>query len=174
VTAFKARWNGKGWELPSRSEIVCARNYKPGDSVWLTELEESSHESRGHYFAVLRKAFDNLPEAWGDTFTSSEVLRKWCLIRAKYCHTKQIVCDSAREAQRWKAIVVAQLRNLEDYAEVSATKNIVTIVTAESQRMKVMGRRRFQDSKQAVLEILAVMLGVTVEQLNEESKKEAA
>ena len=175
MTAFKARWNGKTWELPLRSELICARNYKRGDSLWLTELEESSPESRGQYFAIINKAWRNMPEQWGDVFPSADALRKWALIRCGFVQEPRLIaCDSSKEAKRWRAEVVAQLRNLGDYAEVSIRGNTVVIVQAVSQKMRLMGKQKFQASKQAVMETLAVMLGVTVDQLVEESRKEAA
>jgi hypothetical protein len=169
--SFRARWNGEGWELPVRSQIYCAK-YKRGDSVWLTELEESSPETRGHYFAVIKKAFDNMPKEWG--FLNEQHLRKWCLIECGYCHIEEVVCASEKEARLKADGVILSNRLREDYCIVIAKGNVIRIVTAESQRMKAMGRRRFQDSKQAVIEKLADMLRVTVEQLTEESKKDAA
>lgn len=103
----------------------------------------------------MNEAWQNLPENMVEQFPTSEHLRKWCLIRAGYAEHRNIVAANKAEAQRLAAFV----KPMDSYAVVTVRECVVTVYTAESQSMKAMGKQRFQESKDAVLSLLAAMIG---------------
>jgi hypothetical protein len=65
------------------------------------------------------------------------------------------------EAQR----VAAFVKPLDDYAVIVVREALVSVYTAKSQRIRAMGKHDFQRSKDAVLEILAGLIGTTTKAL---------
>lgn len=149
------RWNGDammplpGFLWRCDAEFVCGEVYN------LEAIEQRSAKSHAHFFASVNEAWQNLPENLLEQFPTSEHLRKWCLIRAGYAEHRNIVAASKAEAQRLAAFV----KPMDSYAVVTVRESVVTVYTAESQSMKAMGKQRFQESKDAVLSLLATMIG---------------
>lgn len=133
------------------------KHYAEGELVRMERHEMVSGASRGHYFAVLKDAHANLPDHWAVQFPSVEALRKFALIKAGYCDQHTFACASKAEAQR----LAAFLKPVDEYALVVAKEATVTRYTAKSQSEKAMGKADFQKSKDAVLAIVAEMLGTT-------------
>lgn len=166
---FLARWDGEMFQPLPRFAGMCERSFKLGQTYALVEPEPHSDASRGHYFACITEAWRNLPEEWGERFATSESLRKWALIRTGYCDRQDIVCDTKKEAERWAGYV----RQIRDYSEVSVAGHTIVILTPQSQSKKTMGRKRFQESKQAVLELVASLIDVNVDDLTKQAKSAA-
>jgi hypothetical protein len=134
-----------------------------GEVYHLEEHKERSPASHRHYFAMVKEAWENLPET-EVRWPTPEHLRKWALVRAGYYDEKQVVCASKAEALRWAPVLIAASG---EYAVVVPRKSVVTIYTAKSQSMKAMGAKAFQESKEAVLGIVAGLIQVDVAQLDE-------
>lgn len=132
------------------------QSYVVGEVYRLVAHEDRSQASHNHYFASLQNGFDNLPDAMRDQFPTVEHMRKKLLIRAGYADERSIVCASKAEAQRMAAFI----RPIDEYAIVSVREAVVRVFTAQSQNMRAMGAKAFQESKQAVLDQLDDMLGV--------------
>jgi hypothetical protein len=124
---------------------------------------ERSEKSHRQYFAAIREGFLNLPHHLDQQFASPEALRKHCLIKAGFYDKRSILCSSKAEAQR----VAAFLKPMDEYAIVTVEAALVTVYTAQSQSFRAMGKEKFQASKQAVLDIIAAMIGTPVETLRE-------
>lgn len=149
------RWNGDMMvPLPGFAKR-CDAEYVYGEVYNLEAIEQRSAKSHAHFFASVNEAWQNLPENLVEQFPTSEHLRKWCLIRAGYHQHRDIVASSKAEAQRLAAFV----KPMDTYAVVTVRDSVVTVYTAESQSMKAMGKQRFQESKDAVLSLLAAMIG---------------
>lgn len=133
----------------------CDAAFIVGEVYNLEAIEQRSAKSHAHYFATVNEAWQNLPENLTEQFPTSEHLRKWCLIRAGYAENRQIVAGSRAEAQR----IGAFIKPMDSYAVVTVRDAVVTVYTAESQSMRAMGKQRFQESKDAVLSLLAAMIG---------------
>jgi len=101
-------------------------------------------------------AWQNLPERVASEFPTPEHLRKHALIAAGFCDKQSVVFDSQEDAQR----AAAFMRPVDPYAVVSVSGTVVTRYTAQSQSIRAMGKKIFQESKDAVLEIIAGMVGV--------------
>jgi hypothetical protein len=149
---------------------LVARRYAVGQVVALEPAEPRSAPSHRHYFACVREAWVNLPDAFAARFRTEEHLRKYALIKAGFCDERSIVCPSRAEATR----VTALIEPMDDYAIVTVTGQVVTVFTAKSQSSGAMGRSLFQASKDAVLGILADMIGVDPATLVEAGRRSAA
>ena len=156
------RWTGTAMEPLPRFAKTADEAFVVGEVYRQETIEERSLKSHNHYFAALTEAWRNLPEDQAERFPSVEALRKWGLIQAGYCNTQTVVCASKAEALRLPVIVTG----LDQYAIVTVRAAVVTIYTAQSQSMRAMGAGAFQESKTAVLDIIAGILGVTADELS--------
>jgi len=138
-----------------------------GDVVLVTIDHPRSAATHKHQWAELRDAWSHLPEAvqpmpWAQT---PETMRKHALIVTGYCNTSAIDCGSASAAQRVAPVLMAEATRGHGYAIVSIRGPVVTLATPESQSMRAMGGKRFQASKEAVLNWVAQQIGTTPEEL---------
>lgn len=126
------------------------------------EIKEArSKRSHDHYFAIIAEAWKNLPERISQQFPSAEHLRSYALIKAGFYNEESVHVASHYEALR----VAAFVRKFSALAVITVHKNMVTVHTPKSQSLKAMSRQDFQMSKDAVLGIIADMIGVSPEQL---------
>ncbi len=130
--------------------------------------EERSIRSHNHFFACVHDAWLNLPESYAGRFANPDHLRKWCLIAAGFRSERSIVAVNEEEAEKIAAFI--KPTSSEYYEIVTLVGCVVTIYTAKSQSLKAMGKKDFQASKTAVLDILSSMLGVEVTELKESSR----
>ncbi len=156
---------GKGrFKAPSDHWAHLAdRHYAAGELVRMERHEMVSSASRGHYFCVLKDAHANLPDHWAVQFPSVEALRKYALVKAGYCDQHTFVCASKAEALR----LAAFLKVMDEYGIIVVKETTVTKYTAKSQSEKAMGKKDFQASKDAVLAVVAEMLGTTQKALTD-------
>lgn len=158
----KLIWNGETFEPQNRSWMhVCAQNYKSGEEYWMVEEQERSKKSHSHYFAAVHSGWENLPEEYAGRYASSEHLRKAALIRMGYCLTTEIVFDNEASA----ITACDHIKKIDTYSIVSVIGCIVTQLVAETQKYREMGKERFQQSKQAVLDFIAALIGVDSKEL---------
>lgn len=120
----------------------------------MEEVVETSDASRRHYFAVIKDAWESLPDHLASAFETPEHLRKFALIKAGYHDKRTIACESVREARR----VAAFIRPMDSYAIVTTEEALVQVFTAQSQSAREMKHGVFQKSKTAVLEFIEGML----------------
>ena len=120
-----------------------------------------SDKDHGHYFACIQAAYDSLPEDMGGDFKSAEHLRKWALVKAGYCTTAVTVCKSKAEAHRMAAFA----GQLDGFCVATIDGRVVTVSRAQSQSYDDMSKSTFKASKTAVLEVLSLLLGTSVEEL---------
>ena len=149
------RWNGDTMVPLPGFGMRCDAEFVYGEVYNLEAIEQRSAKSHAHFFASVNEAWQNLPENLVEQFPTSEHLRKWCLIRAGYAEHRNIVAASKAEAQR----IAAFVKPMDSFAVVTVRDSVVTVYTAESQSMKAMGKQRFQESKDAILSLLAAMIG---------------
>ena len=150
-------WDGEVMRPANSWAKRADRAYVVGEKYRLSEEHERSASSHRHYFGAIAEAHSNLPENLAEQFLTEEHLRKWALIKANYADERSIVCSTKAEAQR----VAAFIKPMDAYAVVVAKEAVVKVFTAKSQSTKAMGKKEFQESKTAVLEIIAGMVGVT-------------
>lgn len=156
-TPLLYRWDGEAMRPVGRFAKEAETAFKSGLSYKLVEVEDRSMRSHRHYFAELHQLWLNLPEEWGEQFVDEEHMRKFALIRAGYCESRQITVADTEEAKA----VAAFIRPMDDYSVVAVNDCVVTVYTAESQSVKNMGNKRFQKSKTDVLDYLWSIVGIS-------------
>lgn len=163
-------WDGESFTPASPHWARQADKYfVVGQTYPLEVREDRSSKSHNHYFAAIAEAWANLPESIAERFASPDHLRKWALIKAGYRDERSISCASKAEAAR----VAAFMRPMDDYAVVVARGNVVVAWTAKSQSMRAMPRGEFQKSKDAVLSVVAELIGTTADTLGKHARDAA-
>lgn len=162
-------WDGEAFAPLPRFAKHADKEFVIGQNYRLEVQEERSAISHRHYFASLHEAWLNLPEVHAERFATEEHLRKYALIKAGYRDERSIVCASKAEAQR----VAAFIRPMDEYAIVTVHDATVIVYTAKSQSSKAMGKQAFQESKQAVLDIVSQLIGVPQTTLEREGQRAA-
>ena len=155
------RWDGEAMAPLPRFAKEADRRYVIGESYRLDEMLPRSRATHNHYFASVEEGWANLPEEAAERFPTSEHLRKYALIKAGFADQRSIVCASKAEAQR----VGGFIKPMDEFAVVTVSEAVVTVYTAKSQSIKAMGAKPFQASKQAVLDVIAGMIGVSPDEL---------
>lgn len=156
------QWDGEVMRPARGFAALADKQFVVGELYTLDEADPTrSMRSHRHYFAAVYDAWLNLPEGEGQRFPTADHLRKYALIKAGYRDERSIVCSSKAEAVRLGAFV----KPMDDYAIVAVSEAVVRVYTAKSQSPRAMGRKVFQESKDAVLGELARMIDVSREQL---------
>lgn len=132
-------------------------------------MDDRSAASHAHQFAWLTEAWQNLPEDIAPQYPTAEHLRKRALIQAGFYDEDAIDCGSKDGAER----VAAYAQRQDEFAVVMVRGQIVLVRRAKSQSKRDMDRAEFQRSKDAILEIVAGMIGVTPQQLVEHAGQAA-
>ena len=162
-------WDGEAMIPRERFRKMCDRVFVVGADYPLAIDEPRSAASHRHFFAQVADLWRNLPEHLTEDFPSSEHLRKYALIKAGYCDKRSIVCASKAEALR----IAAFIEPIDEYALVTVTEAVVTVYTAQSQSTRAMGAKVFQQSKDAVFDFIARLVGVDVETAKREAGQAA-
>lgn len=160
-------WDGEHM-VPLRPRLA-DEHFVIGQRYTLTEFHQRSAASHNHYFAAVHDGWQNLPEHMADQFPTPEHLRKFALIKAGYADSQSVVCASRAEALR----VAAFVRGADEFSVVTVSESTVTRWTAKSQSMRAMGKKVFQESKTAVLDVIAAMISVAPRQLAREAGRAA-
>lgn len=156
MTPLVFTWDGDAMVPLARFHNAANAQFTVGEAYRMDAIEERSAASHNHYFAALHDRWMSLPEHYGDRFPSVDHLRKYALIKAGYRDERSIVAGSKAEAQR----LAAFLKPMDDFAIVAVSEAVVTVYTAKSQSMRAMGKKVFQESKQAVLDTVDEMIGL--------------
>lgn len=154
-------WTGDAF-IPHRQQLAaCHQQFGEGEIITLAIAEERSQETHNHYFACIKAAHDNLPDTLRPRYPTTAHLRAHALIMCRYADVDVRIYANEREARR--ALAMERKRN--EYAICLIDKNTVTVLTAKSQSRVAMGAQVFQESKQAVIEYLSDLIGVSVTEL---------
>lgn len=160
---YRARWDNGSLRLMAND----LPDLEPGEVVIVTIERGRSMTSHKHQFAYIKEAWLNLPEAlkdapWAET---AETLRKHALIATGFSQSYTLDCGANATAHRVKAALVAAEAGKHGYAIGQVRGPVVTIWTPESQSMRAMGGKRFQEAKTAILDWLSAQIGVSPQQL---------
>ena len=147
-------WTGDGFTPLQRFKAEADKTLVVHERYVIDTIEERSARSHRQYFARIKDYWMSLPDAMLDRFPTPEHLRKYCLIKAGYADSRSIVEASKAAALR----LAAFLRPIDEFAIVTIEQCVVTIWTAKSQSHKSMDKATFQESKDAVFEILENLL----------------
>jgi hypothetical protein len=130
-------------------------------AVYRLEPSRRSQKQHNFQFREIDIAWHNLPEELQERFPSSEHLRKWALCKAGYCNRTESVFESEEKAREVERMIL----RFEQYAVVEVRGNVLIAMLAWSQNKKAMGGTLFAESLDAVLDVIANLLGTTAEAL---------
>lgn len=154
------RYDGEGNFAPASAFWAgrADRDFVVGEIYKIVEHQDRSEISHRHEFASIAEMWKSLPERyahepWAQT---AEHLRKYALIRTRWCDTQTYPCGSHAEAKRW----AANLRPLDEYSVVTVEGSLVYRFTAQSQSRRAMGKAKFQQSKTDIIEFIEDLIGV--------------
>lgn len=162
--ALTFTWTGEAMEPLPGLAAAADGIYVIGQNYRLIEEEGRSEVSHKHEFAWLRTAWKNLPHTLAHSFPTTEHLRKRALIEAGYFREQIVDVGTNAAALR----VASTFRARDEFLLVLVEGPIVVIREAKSQNHRSMGKREFQESKTAIMEIVANLIGVTPQQLDRE------
>lgn len=160
-TPFPLRWQWSGEAMMPASRYWAReadKRYVVGETYTLDEIYMRSHATHAHFFACIKAAWESLPDHLLPQYPNPEALRKRALIHTGFCTQVQHVCKSAAEAERLAAII----RPYDTYQLVlidPARPTVVTVYHALSQDHRSMDKRRFAESKEAVLRWIGDLIG---------------
>ena len=162
-------WDGECMKPLRGFARVADRQFVVGENYTMEVVQQRSSPSHRHYFACINEAFANLPESQAGRFASPDHLRKWALIRAGFRQETKYVAQSKAEALRFGSF----LRSLDEFALVDVSGKVATLYTAKSQSYAEMSRKEFQQSKDAVLDVIAQLINVSKDELTASAGKAA-
>lgn len=132
-------------------------------------IEERSQASHNHYFAALHEGYLNLAEEYAQEFDSEEHLRHWCLCKAGFCTKDRWVMNTAEDARKLRDALKSKDRS----TIIAVSDNVATVYTPMSQSVPAMKKTEFEDSKKAVLELVASMARMTPAELKKNAGRSA-
>lgn len=155
---YRARWENGTLRLISNS----LPDLSDGELITVIIERGRSMNSHRHQFAFVKEAWANLPERlmmmpWAET---PETMRKHALIATGFSQSYTLDCGANATAQRVKQSLIRAEAKAEGYALAQVRGPVVTVWTPESQSMRAMGGKRFQESKSAILDWMAAQIGV--------------
>lgn len=159
---IRYRWDGESMVPLDYFAARCDEQFVVGEVYRLEEVQDRSQASHNHYFASLAEAHANLPEYQAARFPTVDHLRAYALIKAGFCDQRLITCDSDDQAHRLAAL----MHIMDEFAVIDVTGNVVTIWRAHSQSHRAMGKQKFAESKNKVLDVVSQMIGVSTDDLN--------
>lgn len=157
------QWDGEAM-VPANGfwARLCDRLFVVGERYSLAEHHERSGNSHRHFFAAVKQGWLNVPEDQAERWPTPEHLRAYALIKTGWHNRSDFPAASKAEALRMAAF----LRPIDEYSIVTVTDNIVSRFTAKSQAYRAMNKADFKASKDAVLDYIAEITGISVEELN--------
>lgn len=160
-------WDATGAVMIPRHPGLARSRFVAGEEYLLADVESRSDGSHRHEFAWLREAWKTLPESLAEQYPTAEHLRKRALVDAGYYNETVLDVGSNAAALR----TASYIKGLDEFAVVVVRGPLIVRREPKSQSKRAMGAKDFQASKTAIMQVIADLLGVTVEQL---SKAEAA
>ena len=136
----------------------------------LVDPAEHSDAARRRFFAIIRDAFDNMPEHWRPIIASPEHLRKWVLCKIGHCDATVTNCGSKASALEVQALA----KRLDTFAVVDIAGKVVTVATARSIRKRVCPKAMFMPITEKAYAYLNEMMGYDVERSEFAEQRRAA
>lgn len=163
------QWSGEAMVPHRRFQAECDSSFVVGESYRLAIHEDRSTASHNHEFAFVAEAWAQLPEHLTEQFRTPEHLRKRALIDAGYFNQQEVDAGSHAAALR----VANFIASMDEYSVVVVRGPIVVVRKPKSQSRRAMGAKEFQESKQAILEIISALISVKPETLTQNAGRAA-
>jgi hypothetical protein len=123
----------------------------------------SADPMRRRFFAALRDAWSNLPDAMRDRFPNAEVLRKHALVAIGYCDVITLAVGSKAAAPQ----IASAFRMKDQYCVATVRGDVVTIYTARSMARRVLLKKDFLQVADRVFAWIAETTGIDPSQSHE-------
>jgi hypothetical protein len=162
-------WDGEAFWPVASQRSDCDERFIVGAHYRLSPADDRSDASHRHEFAWLREAWLQLPEELASLYPSPEHLRKRALIAANFYDEDAIDAGTHDGAAR----MAAWIRAKDDFCLVKVVGPIVLVRTAKSQSKQAMGKREFQESKDAILLIVSGLIGISPDELRRNAERAA-
>lgn len=162
------RWMGDAMQPVGRWQRLCDEHFVIGKIYNFVEDQAASDANRRWYFACIREAWRNLPDALAEKFPTAESLRKKALIITGWREERMFVAASKAEARRLAAFMAP----IDTDSVVDIDECVIRIWTAKSQKRRAMNKQEFRESADDVLSYCADLIGVTKDQLEREGHAE--
>ena len=133
-----------------------------GEVVLVSIERGRSASSHKHQFAWLHDAWASLPESlmFEDWAATPETMRKRALIECGYYEQAIVDCSGDKAAREVAKALGAARRAANGYAVAVVRDGVAIVRWPESQSVKAMGGKRFQESKTKIMDWVAGKLGV--------------
>lgn len=116
----------------------------------------SADPMRRRFFAALRDAHANLPDAMKERWPNAEILRKQALIAVGHCDSITLACGSKAAAP-----AIANAFQMKDaYCLATVRGDVVTVYTARSMARRVLLKKDFLKVAEAVFAWIAEQTGI--------------
>lgn len=146
---------------------ICDDRFGDGEVVTLDEVNDRSQKSHDQLFPLLREAFLQLSEELKEQFPTADHLRARALIESGYF--METIIDAGSEDAAWR--FASTIRARSTFSLVVVRGQFVIIRDPRSQSLRAMKKKEFQESKTKVLEVVCDMIGITVDELMQNSGK---
>jgi hypothetical protein len=139
--------------------------------------QHRSDIDHGMFWAIITRAFKNWPEQHEFCPMDKYELYGWLLIEAEHC-VSGLVEDKDTNAIRKSARTFLDLAGESEhpiyYMRLVVARNGVKVTIPKSLSYKTAGKRKFEDVRSKIYEIIEVTLNVKIEDLKREARREAA
>jgi hypothetical protein len=116
----------------------------------------SADKTRRYFFAALRDAWANMPDALKERFPNAEILRKQALIAVGHCDSMTVVCGSKAAAPAIANAFKAQ----DAYCIAIPRGDVVTVYTARSMARRVLLKKEFLQVAERVFQWIEQTTGI--------------
>lgn len=116
----------------------------------------SADKTRRYFFAALRDAHANLPDALKERFPNAEVLRKQALIAVGHCDVMTLAVGSKAAAPS----IANAFRMKDAYCIATVRGDVVTVYTARSMARRVLLKKEFLALAEKVFAWIAETTGI--------------
>lgn len=163
------QWDGEVMRPTGRMQAIADAQFVPGERYRLEVVCNRSGADHRHYFAWLHEAWSNLPEHLEGRWADEDALRRWALIKADFFTVHTYYAETETEADRYSASMLEQ----DSEVQIERAGFRVIVKRAMTQNFKSMTQRQFHDSKDKVIRVVSMLIGVTPETLKRESLRHA-
>ena len=169
VKPFLFKWSGFGMVPLAGQHLRCAERFVVNGRYGFVIFDGRSEENHSHYFAVIRDYWNNWPESYEIELSSEKQLRRHALIRTGHYDQHIMALASKEDAERY----IERMTEREGYAEFSLNESVVVARFAKTQRKNFQSNADFKKAKQDVLDFMASVTGIPVEQMKREAGQAA-
>ena len=154
----------------SQSGDVGQRNCPHCKQPWL-HRSDADHRM---LHAIVSLAYANWPEDHSFEPMGRDHLYGWLLIQAGHCQTINIESRKPEIITATIAAIFPAIKRRIHCIDVQPTAKGVRILISDSLSYKEAGKKKFEDVRSKVYEVIESVLGVPVETLKREAQKQAA